>query len=380
MSNAGMDRRNFLKLAGGTVVALGAGGFLVGCSPGAEETAVDSNTAAEVVEGNLASYANKSMAFFFFVALDEAVKRATQALGYDFQSTNPEFDAIVQTENFNSLLLKKPKMLISNPVSSEILAPVTAQYKEQGIPHAVVDSPLSVGHADITVAFDNFQGGADAAMKTVELLTAKYGEPKGKVLNAYGSLVPEAWRLRYEGWNSVFSDYPGIQNIGRPTQGSEENARALTEATLAEHPDLDAAHAPSDTLTRGIINAFDAAGKLVPKGEDGHIIVTSIDGEPMSLDWVREGLIDAEISQDPVAYAQIAVEMLDKYVMQGKPIPVGEMYENDKYYWEKAPIAEVPGIAGPVVMIPPYYIETPEVANDPRQWGNVVTNEWGLTA
>jgi ABC-type sugar transport system substrate-binding protein len=220
----------------------------------------------------------------------------------------------------------------------------------------------------------------DAAQKIVDLLTKRYGKPRGKVLNAYGSLVPEAWRLRYEGWNRVFSDYPGIQNIGRPTQGSEENARAITEATLAEHPDLDAAHAPSDTLTRGVINALKAAKRLVPKGEDGHVIITTIDGEPMALDWVRKGIIDASVSQDPVAYAQIAVEMLTKYTMKGKEIPVGKTYENDRYYWERAPIQLIKGIAGPVVNIPPYYIETPEVADDPRQWGNVVTKDWGLKA
>jgi ABC-type sugar transport system substrate-binding protein len=364
-----MDRRRFLQLTGQAAVALGAGGLLAAYGP-----------AEAAKKSKLAVYANKSMAFFFFVALDEAIKRAVKELGYEYQSTNPEFDAIVQAENFNSLLLKSPAMLISNPVSSEILAPITKKYKEAGIPHAVVDSPLSVGHADITVAFDNFQGGVYAAKKIVDLLTKRYGKPRGKVLNAYGSLVPEAWRLRYEGWNTVFSDYPGIQNIGRPTRGSEENARALTEATLAEHPDLDAAHAPSDTLTRGVINALKAAKRLVPKGEDGHVIITTIDGEPMALDWVRKGIIDASVSQDPVAYAQIAVEMLNKYTMQGKSIPVGEMYKNDKYYWEKAPIAEVQGIAGPVVVIPPYYIETPKVADDPRQWGNVVTKDWGLKA
>jgi simple sugar transport system substrate-binding protein len=365
-----MDRRRFLQLTGKAAVALGAGGLLAAYGP----------KEAVAKKSKLAVYANKSMAFFFFVALDETIKRAVKELGYEYQSTNPEFDAIVQAENFNSLLLKSPAMLISNPVSSEILAPITEKYKKAGIPHAVVDSPLSVGHADITVAYDNFQGGVDAAQKIVDLLTKRYGKPRGKVLNAYGSLVPEAWRLRYEGWNRVFSDYPGIQNIGRPTQGSEENARAITEATLAEHPDLDAAHAPSDTLTRGVINALKAAKRLVPKGEDGHVIITTIDGEPMALDWVRKGIIDASVSQDPVAYGQIAVEMLTKYTMQGKEIPVGETYVNDKYYWERAPIKMIKGIAGPVVNIPPYYIETPEVADDPRQWGNVVTKEWGLKA
>jgi hypothetical protein len=40
----------------------------------------------------------------------------------------------------------------------------------------------------------------------------------------------------------------------------------------------------------------------------------------------------------------------------------------------------VDSATGPAVVQPPYYIETAAEADDPRQWGNVVTKEWGMKA
>jgi simple sugar transport system substrate-binding protein len=115
------------------------------------------------------------------------------------------------------------------------------------------------------------------------------------------------------------------------------------------------------------------AGRYAPVGDDKHIILTSIDGNPSALEWIRDGILDADVSQDPVAYCQICVDMLDKYSVKGKDVPLGE-YKNNQYVWEKAPVVKAE--SGPRMVIPPYFIDS-ENADDPRQWANVVT-EWGL--
>lgn len=320
-------------------------------------------------------YVNKGMDFFFFVALNEAVKRATEKLGYNYQTSDAKQDAGAQYNNFNSALLQRPAMIICDSVDSEGLAPLTDRAKAQKVPVGIVDSPLTAGTVDFTIAFDNHRGGEMAAEKIVELLGKKHGTPQGKVLNGYGALSSVAWRLRKEGFEAVMARYPGIQVISRPTDGQETTARAIAAATLSQFPDLDAAHAPSDSITRGIITSLQQSGKAKPVGDAGHIILTSIDGEPQSLQWAREGLLDAEVSQDPVAYAQICVDMLHKYSVQGQSVPLTP-YKSADYYWETAPV--VKGATGPSCIIPPYFIDSKN-ADDPRQWGNVVTKQWGLT-
>lgn len=359
-------RAQFLKRVGVTAAGAAAGGVLLGCG---EDSGGGGGSKG------LAPYSNKSLDFFFFVVQQEAVKRAVEKLGYEFQTTNAKFDANQQSNDWNSLLIKKPKFIVSDPIDSEGLIPLTQKAVDQDCPVGVIDTPLTGGDVAFTIAFDNLKGGELAAQKVVDLLKKKYdGQARGQVLNAYGALSSFAWRLRKEGFEKVLKRYPDIELISRPTDGLEEKTRAVAGSTLSEFPELDAAHAPSDTLTRGIVSALRADGKLKPIGAPGHVILTSIDGEPMSLQWAREGVLDAEVSQDPVAYGEICVEMLDKYAVNREDVPLGE-YENKKYYWEKAPVRK--SASGPECVTPPYYIDKKNV-NDPRQWGNVVTEKWGL--
>jgi ABC-type sugar transport system substrate-binding protein len=315
------------------------------------------------------------MNYFFFVIQNEAIKRKSTELGYTFKTTDAKFDSGTQFNDWNSLMISKPAFLISDPIDSEGLAPLAEKARNQKIPVGIIDTPLTKGEVDFTVAFDNRRGGEMAAEKTVELLKKKYGSEKGVVLNAYGALSSSAWRARKEGFEAVIGKYPDIQLLSRPTDGDETQARSVAGATLSEFPNLDAAHAPSDSITRGIVTALKAANLALKKDDPKHVILTSIDGEPQSLQWIKDGILDAEVSQDPVAYGEICVEMLTTYTAQGKSIPLGD-YENEDYFWQKAPVATTP--QGPGCVIPPFYIDETNV-EDPRHWGNVVTQKWGMS-
>jgi ABC-type sugar transport system substrate-binding protein len=369
-----VTRGQFLARAGLAAAATGISGALAACGGGSSGGGGGDGGGGGSASKGTVPYSNKSLDFFFFVVQQEAVKRAATRLGYSFETTNAKFDANQQSNDWQSLLLKQPKFLVSDPIDSEALIPLTKKAVSQNVPVGIIDTPLTGGEVAFTIAFDNLKGGELAAQKTVDLLKRKYGTPRGKVLNAYGALSSFAWRLRKQGFENVLKRYPDVQVISRPTNGLEETTRAVAGSTLSQFPDLDAAHAPSDTLTRGIVAALRAAGKLAPIGQKGHVILTSIDGEPQSLDWARQRILDAEVSQDPVAYGEVCVEMLNKYAVNGKPVPL-QPYRNRKYYWEKAPVVASP--SGPNCVIPPYYIDRSNV-EDPRQWGNVVTQQWGL--
>jgi len=350
--------------------ALGLGAVLAGCG-----TSTGAGPAgASAGGGGTGAYCNKGMNYFFFVVQNEAVKRKSEELGHVFKTTDAKFDSSAQFDNWNSLLISKPVFLIADPIDSEGLAPLAQKAKNQKVPVGIIDTPLTKGEVDFTIAFDNKRGGEMAAEKIVELLRKKYGSEKGTVLNGYGALSSSAWRARKEGFEAVLAKYPDIKVISRPTEGDEAKAVSVAGATLAEFPDLDAAHAPSDSITRGVITALRAKGKALDKDDPKHVFLTSIDGEPQSLQWIKDGLLDAEVSQDPVAYGEVCVEMLTKYTATGGAIPLGD-YANAAYYWEKAPVTSTP--QGPSCVIPPFYIDSSNV-DDPRQWGNVVVQKWGL--
>ena len=362
-----MSRRGFTLGAAGVIGAAGLALGLSACSPGGGGGGGGSQ--------GTGAYANKGMDFFFFVMLSEAIQRRSEELGFRFSTTDAKQDSSQQFNDAKSLLTQKPAFLIVDTVDSGAWTPIASQTRQQGIPFGAVDSLVTEGELDFQVAFDNGGAGKLAAEETVRLLTERYGSPKGKVFNGYGALSSAAWNARKVEFEKELARYSEIQLISRPTEGAETVARQVAGATLAEFPDLDAIHGPSDSITRGMITAMETAKRLKKVGEDGHIIVTTIDGEPQALDWFRDGIVDAPISQDPVAYGEICVDMLTQYAAKDKAVPIGD-YTNEDYYWETAVIEETPN--GPVMTIPPYVI-TSENVDDPRQWANVVTQKWGIS-
>lgn len=322
----------------------------------------------------LIAYSAASVDFFFYVAQAEALKRAVKAAGYGLEVTNAQFDGSEQVVQSRSQLNRAPAALLVDPLDGKAMGTVTKAAKSAGVPMASIDGLVDGGELSLQVAFDNYAGGKLAAEQTVALLTKKFGKPVGKVLNAYGSLNVVAWGDRKSGFEETLAKYPGITLISRPSNGAEAEAKSVAAATLAEHPDLAAAHAPSDSLTRGVIGALKEAGAIVPVSDPKHVVITSIDGEPMALDWVREGTADVAITQDPVAYAEVCMELLKKHTFKGKAVPEGQ-YENDRYFWKSAPITI--GNAGPQLIVPASAVTKADV-EDPTLWGNRVGLEWGL--
>jgi len=320
-------------------------------------------------------YANKSLDYYFFVIQQESVKRAVEALSGSFQATNASFDNTRQLEQWQSLMLSRPSAIISDPIDSQAIVSAIRRYNQKKIPVGIIDTPADGGDVAITVSFDNFKGGVMAAEEIVKRLVQKYGSPKGTVLNCYGALASVAWRLRKEGMDSVFAKYPNIKYLARPTEGQLEKMLAVTLSTLSEYPDLDAVHAPSDSPSRGIVTALQQKNCWKKIGEPGHIIFINIDGEPVALKWIQDGYMDACISQDPVAYGEIAVELIVKHSLKGEAVPLGT-YQNKKYFWESGEIVQ--GKTGPTLIIPAFVIDATNAA-DKRHWGTVAEKEWGVT-
>ncbi|WP_027164620.1 sugar ABC transporter substrate-binding protein [Mesorhizobium sp. WSM3224] len=355
-----LNRRALLAGAAATAAA----GVMAGSGPaGAQELS------------KVVAWETPYLGFFFFVVLQEALKRKAESLGLQFVGKDANGDSNAQVNDWNSLLLQKPRYLISDALDSELLIPLTKKARSLGVPVGMVDTPLTGGTVAASVTFDNRQSGVMAAEKTAELLTRKYGSPKGSVLNNYGSLTAVALRNRKEGFEETLkSKYKDIEVISRPQNNQHDEALAVVSATLRERPDLDAIHMPTDIFVVDARKAMETQKRLFPVGHEKHIILTSIDASPNALEWVKAGEIDADIAQDPIAYVEIVVDLLEQYTLKGQPVPTGP-YENKKYFWEKGMIADSP--SGPLLTIPPYFL-TKENADDPRHWANVVTKVWKM--
>ena len=350
--------------------------IFMGCEKKSDaEAPAAADAPAEGARGDeLVVYANKSLDYYFFAAVQEGVKRAVEQRGWRFQASVADFDSSVQTSQFENFIARRPLAILSDPIDSEGLIDVIERSVDAGVPVGIVDTPTTGGRVAVTVAFDNKLAGIMAAEKIVELLIEKYGEPRGKVFNAYGALSSWAWRLRKEGFEEVMARYPDIEYIPAPGEGDIVKTNNALINALTRDPDIDAVHCPSDTPAIGMAEALKQKDMWKKVGEEGHVIFVTIDGEPVAQREIEAGYYDASVVQDAVSYGLIAVELMDRYTFQGNDVPLGP-YVNTDFYWEEAEIVQSP--SGPYVVIPPYYMDETNV-QDPRHWGTIAEKNWGL--
>lgn len=333
----------------------------IGCSD-----ASNSGDGAEDPKGTVA-ISMKSQEYEFFVAQQESAEKKAEELGYKVKSSVADMDSGTQTNHFINYITESPDMILADPIDSSGLISAIERANADDIPVGIMDTPTNGGDVAFTVAFDNFEAGEMQAQEIINRLEEKNNEPKGLVLNAYGDLDSEAWRLRKEGFDKVMEDHPDIEVISSPGEGDIATTKKVTENAIAKHgDDIDAVAVPSDNPGNGIYQALKSADMLHEVGHPDHVIFVTIDGEPMALERIEEGYYDATISQDAIAYGEILVEFMDKYVLEGEPIPL-ETYENDNYAWKTATIEE--NEVGPRMNIPPYTIDKSNV-DDEAHWGN----------
>ncbi len=325
-------------------------------------------------EDTLICFSNKGLDYYFWTVCQAAAEYAAEQRGWQFEASDAKLDSAKQFDQFVNFINKKPAAILADAIDSEGLIAAADQAAEAGIPVGIVDTPLTGGNINVTVAFDNYDAGQLAAAAVVKALTDKYGEPKGTFVNCYGAMSSEAWRLRKEGMEAYLADYPDINYIALPCEGEI----ALTQDALlnqfASGVEVDACHTPSDNPGQGLVTALKMEDKWFTRDEDGHVIVVTIDGEPIANKFIEQGYYDYCIAQDGYSYSLIAVEMLEKYSMKGEEVPLGE-YENPEFYWEKCEIVD--SDAGPYVKVPAYEIN-PDNCTDPRHWGLVAEEVLGI--
>lgn len=337
----------------------------------------ESDEAGEVVpesESNLIAYCGLIDVSFFFEVVKEGIRQSALEEGYEFVWSNANQNFLAQKKQYEAFIEMSPKAILIDTVDSEGIADLLKQAKQAGIATAAVDTPVTNGSVDISVRLDDQQAGALCAQTIVEKLIEKYGEPRGTVVNIYGRQNSEGCRLRKQGFDQVMANYPKIECIYAYGTTPKEAMESMGEVISQPDIKIDAINAYSDSMMTKVVELLKEQELWKTGQEKGHIIIVTIDGDYMALEYIREGYYDATVGQDAAAFGEIAMEMLENYIFQGKEIPLGE-YVNERYVWETCNIVD--SASGPMVLIPGYLI-TKDTVEDERYWVNRAINEWNL--
>lgn len=315
-----------------SLVALTLMGSLAACgSNQSQETSASSanNTAANTTaetksdSGKLKiGMSNSILSIDFFVALKQGVEQGAAKNGYELINTNANGDAAKQVADMEDMIQKGVNAIIVNPQDVDAIVPAIEKANQANIPVIALDRGSSAGKLLSFLETDNVEMGRKAADYIAEKLKAEYGEYKGNIVELQGLLGTTAARDRGKGFNEQMeSKYPNIKIIARQAADfNQEKALNVMTNILQANPEIDAIFGHNDDNTVGAANAIDQAGRFKPIGDKDHIVIIGIDGTRQAVQGIKDGRIDATISQVPIEMGELAVDYVKQALVDKKSV------------------------------------------------------------
>ncbi|HEY0121073.1 MAG TPA: substrate-binding domain-containing protein [Rhizobium sp.] len=210
------------------------------------------------------------------------------------------YDALVQQEQFNTMITQKFDAIIFVPIDIEAGATAVQAAHDAGIP--VVGSNTRV-NSDLLSAYVGSDDTISGYMEAKTVLD-KIG-CKGNVVILEGPIGQSAQISRLEGNKKALAECPDVKVIEDQTANwSRAEAQTLMENWLTSHPgQINGVIGQNDEMALGAIEAIKAAKLNV-----GDFAIAGIDGITDALHAVKQGTMTS-ILQDATAQAQGALDL-----------------------------------------------------------------------
>ncbi|MBZ5607578.1 MAG: substrate-binding domain-containing protein [Acidobacteriia bacterium] len=182
-------------------------------------------------------------------------------------------DTSKQIAQIETLILQKPDLLIVAPNERAPLTAVMGKAMAAGIPTICLERDIVEPNYSAYVACDNYAIGKMAGQFIVDQLKARYGKPRGKIVELKGLLGVEAQINRHGGAHEVFEQYPDIKVVHEAVADwLQSKGRERMLEILRAQPEIDVVYGHNDPMAVG---AYLAAQEL---GREKQIIFVGVDG------------------------------------------------------------------------------------------------------
>lgn len=247
----------------------------------------------------------------------EGLKAEFAALGIAVIAvTDAGFKPETQVANIETVMAKKPSIIVSIPVDPVSEAGAYKKAADAGVKLVFMDNVpkgLVAGKDYVSVvSADNYGNGLAAG-----LLMAKFLKGKGTIGAVFHAADFFVTKQRYQGFQKAISEFPDIkvieaQGIAGPDFSGD--ADKVASAMMTAHPNIDGIWAVWDVPAEGVISAARSAGK------DNLVITTEDLGENVAINMAQGSYVKGLGAQRP--YDQGVTEAkLAAYGLLGKKAP-----------------------------------------------------------
>ena len=231
--------------------------------------------------------------------------------------TDAGFKADQQITDIETVMAKKPSIMVSIPVDAVATAKAYAAVGAAGTKLVFMDNVaggLKQGADYVSVvSADNYGNGVVSAHLMAKALCGK-----GKIATVYHSADFFVTRDRHEGFvNTIKSDYPDIHIVDeKGINGADfaSLAQDAANAILAKNQDLQGIWAVWDTPGEGVLAALNSNNRKEV------ILVTEDLGKPVAIEMAKDGQVKGLGAQRPYE-AGIIEARLGAYGLLGKVAP-----------------------------------------------------------
>lgn len=315
------------------VLALSACGGGDTANTGGNETVANNTSSNDTASGDtagdeiLVAYSQAELVNAWRVTNQADMEAQAEAAGVKLISIDANQDPAKQISDIENMLAQQPDCLIVSPLESKALVPVVSMAEDAGVPLVIIDRTIEAtpgeGMYITEITQSHVLSGQLLAEKTVELLTEKYGEPRGNVVHVQGLAGASPVIDANQGWDEVMADYPDIVVVATSDAGfTKEGGLTVMEDFLQRFPagEIDVVRSDYSDMTMGALEAIKNAGRDellgYVVGEGGHYLAIQavIDG-----DFARE-------TQTPPYFGEAAISSCLAY-LNGESVPAQQQVE-----------------------------------------------------
>jgi ABC-type sugar transport system substrate-binding protein len=276
------------------VVMLVASAVLTGCAP---KTSSTTQKAGETKPMKLVKigYVQMNLTAAYYLEMQKGFQEAQNRLPIQLDVLDSQGNLDKQIAHIENLIARKVDVICLDPVDAVALEPVVKKAVAAGI--IVQGAHNIIAGATDAVTFSEYNTGQTLGNYAVQLLSGRYGTPKGQVALILGSVGNWVNIQRETGFKDALAKYPDIKIVAEefsnwdPVQGV-----TIMQNYLTTYPDLDLVYGVSDGFMPSAADAVKEAGR------EDKIFVLSVDGLTASLDQIQSGVgIDATVVNAAIA-------------------------------------------------------------------------------
>ncbi|MDR2553713.1 MAG: substrate-binding domain-containing protein [Treponema sp.] len=286
------------------------------------------------------------------VSNQKEMEEKARSYGVRFITANAGQDTSKQLADIQNLLAQHPDVLIVSPLESAALVPVVDMCNEAQVPLIIIDRTIDaepgVGMYKSEIVQSHEESGRLLAEKTIELLTAKYGEARGNVVHIQGQAGASPVIDANRGWDAVMQGYPNIKTIATEDAGfTKEGGLRVMENFLQSYPkgQIDIVRTDYSDMTLGALEAIENASRDELKG-----YLVGEGGYYKAIQEVVNGNFARE-TQTPPYFGDAAISTAIK-IVKGEAVPARQplsikVFDSDKQDEAKTYLDEITAAGSP---------------------------------